>query len=111
MKNVLFLIAVCMLSNVAVAHTINNESTSDYVVEAGALVVKGQAAMDLYQDLEAKETVLVTVTHQQNREKKTKTIRCEGNFHGGMVGDTGEVWILGDAQCSVKLPASAIGAR
>lgn len=112
MKNIFCLIAICLLSNAALAHTINNESTSDYVVEAGALVIKGQAAMDLYQDLEAKEKVLVTVTHQQNREKKSRTIRCEANYYGGLTeGTETEVWSLGDAQCSVKLPASAIGSR
>ncbi len=105
MKNIFCLIALCLVSTSAFA-----ESTSEYLM-SGAVVIEGDAAMNLYADLKAKEKVVMTVTRQQNREKQTRTVKCEATFLGGLVQDSEtEVWSLENARCVVRVPISEITA-
>ena len=109
MKKLLALVAVTVFTNGAFAA----ESSSDYVVESGTMLISGQAAMDLYQDLEAKEVVLGGVTRQETRQKKGKSIQCVANYITGLKEDTDAIkeFVLESVECQIKLSSMEIGPR
>ena len=108
MKKLLALVAITVFANGAFA-----ESSSDYVVESGTLLISGPAAMDLYEDLEAKEVVLDGVTRQETRQKKGKSIRCVANYITGLREDSEEMnkFVLESVECQIQLSSKEIGPR
>ena len=109
MKKLLTITAITVFGTGAFA----GQSLSDYVVETGTLLISGQAAIDLYEDLEANEKILQSVTRQETREKKTKSIRCVAEYITGLKEDGNEMdeFVLNSADCKIQLPRTQIGPR
>ncbi|MBN8541677.1 MAG: hypothetical protein J0L82_14900 [Deltaproteobacteria bacterium] len=103
--------AICLLAISSTSTAFAN--SSEYVVEVGAVVIRGQAAMDLYEDVEAKEVTLDAVTRQESRQKLNGPVRCTAEFIRGLSEKENEMgeWSMVDAECLIELPAKAIGPR
>lgn len=106
MKKIILIASTCLVSSWAFA----GNQASEYIQEAGVVVIRGQSAMDLYTNLNAKEKDLVLVTHQQERMKQAGSVRCVATFLGGFDEnqDSPGRYTLADAECAIQLTPGSV---
>lgn len=99
MKKIL-LSVILMTATSAMAVT----SDADWIVEANTLIVKGQAAGDLYLSLNAPEKLdPLSTNYDEYRTKKNRFAECSVSFYRQTTADGDDEWVMqSNAVCKIK---------
>ncbi len=104
MKTFILVMAVLFSTNTFAAE---KAGTADWVVETGNMLIGGVAAKDLYNSLDASETLdPLSSNFDQFRTKQNDFAKCSASFYRVDTADGDVDWVIQDnAKCIITAPA------
>jgi len=88
----------------------NSKGTADWVTETSTMLISGQAAMDLYNSLNAPETLdPLSTNFDQYRTKENVFAKCSVSFYRQDQQDEDVEWVIQDnATCQINAPSGSV---
>ncbi|EQC45076.1 hypothetical protein M899_0552 [Bacteriovorax sp. BSW11_IV] len=108
MKHLFFAVIISASFNVFSSDSSVKEA--DWVIETGTMLIKGQAAVDLYNSLDANYTLDPLSTNwDQYRTKENAFAKCSASFYRIDQADGDTEWIMqNDAKCQITAPVETV---